>query len=322
MILSLKPPYHISTKTLALVAEIAEKSGAVKIIHKAGLEPRLRRKNQVRTIQASLEIEGNSLSEAQVTAILDGRRVAGPAKDILEVQNANAAYSILNELDPYSQEDFLKAHEKLMFGLTERPGAFRTGSVGITKGSQLTHVAPAGTMVHGLMKGLFDYLRREGEIPLIKSCVFHCELEFIQPFADGNGRMGRLWQTAILSKHNMIFAAVPFESLIRERQQAYYDALGQSDKQGQSTPFIEFMLSVISQSLDEFLHMRPQTADSSARMGTFLKEQGRDLFSRKDYLRFYPNLAPATASRDLKQATAQGVLDKLGDKRTTQYRSA
>jgi len=322
MILSLKPPYHLNNHILALVSEISEKLGAINTIHKAGPNPQLRRKNRVKTIQASLEIEGNSLSESQVTAILNKQRVIGPAMDILEVQNAIATYAMMDELNPSSMKDFLAAHKKLMKGLIDRPGAFRTGNVGITKGSQIAHVAPAGTMVNGLMKNLFQYVKKDDDLLLIKSCVFHYELEFIHPFSDGNGRMGRLWQTVILSSYHPIFAYAPVESLVREAQEDYYDALGKADKLGHSTPFIEFMLSVILKSLDTLLLARPLAMGSSTRISTFAEMQGRQPFCRKDYLKYYPNLSQATASRDLRQATDEGVLKKSGEKRLTTYRFA
>ncbi len=316
----MRPPYYISAEIMVLITEISEKLGAIRTIHKSGLSPQLRRKNQVKTIHSSLAIEGNLLSEAQVTAILDEQRVIGPAQDIQEVKNAIAAYARLGQYKPYVIQSFLTAHLTLMDGLIDSAGSFRTGNAGIAKGSQLTHLAPPGNMVKPLMAKLFDYLKNDKEILLIKSCVFHYELEFIHPFSDGNGRMGRLWQTLLLSHHHPIFAYTPVESMVKKSQQAYYDALGKSDKQGESTAFITFMLGMISKSLDVLLNARPHSIDAGGRLLAFRQANGNKPFTRKDYLKFHHSLSPATASRDLQMGTSRGMLLKEGDKRLTEYR--
>ncbi|MBZ0099557.1 MAG: Fic family protein, partial [Taibaiella sp.] len=190
----MKPPYTITSDILALVASISGKLGAIDAAHLQKPPATLRRKNRIRTIQSSLEIEGNTLTEEQITALLENRRVIAPKEDILEVQNAISVYEAIRKFNPYNIKHLQEAHKILMAGLVEKPGVFRTKNAGIVKGSKLTHVAPAGVMVKGLLKDLFAYLGKDKDILLVKSCVFHYEFEFIHPFADGNGRMGRLWQ--------------------------------------------------------------------------------------------------------------------------------
>ena len=249
----MKPPYEITSRTLDFVAAISEKLGEVKAayLHKPPAD--LRKRNRIKTIQSSLEIEGNTLSMDQVTALLDNKRVLAPAKDILEVQNAIKVYEHIADFKPYSLASLCSAHKILMSDLVERPGQLRSSNVGIAKGSLITHVAPPSDMVRPLLNDLLKYVESDKDLLLIKSCVFHYEFEFIHPFVDGNGRMGRLWQTVILRQYNPVFEYVPVESLIKKRQKEYYDVLGKSDSQGNSTLFIEFMLSVIDDSLEELL---------------------------------------------------------------------
>lgn len=238
----MKPPYDITPRILVLIASISEKVGAVNAQYLVPANPTLRKQNQIKTIHASLHIEGNTLSEDQVTALLENKRVIGPKKDVAEVMNALSVYQKLQILSYSSEKDFLKAHRLLMKGLITNAGNYRTKGVGIVKGSQITHVAPPGERVPGLMKELFKYLKDPSELVFIKSCVFHYEMEFIHPFADGNGRMGRLWQTLILMNSFPVFQFLPFETLIAKNQEAYYRSLAVSDKEGKSTRFIEYLL--------------------------------------------------------------------------------
>lgn len=316
----MKPPYQITTTIIGLIASVSEKIGEVNSAHLHKPPSELRRKNRIKTIQASLEIEGNSLSQEQVTAILDNKRVIAPHKEILEVQNAIRVYEMLDSFNPTSLTSFCKAHKVLMNGLVDRPGILRTGSVGIIRGSDVTHIAPSATMVKSLMNNLFEYLRHDKDLPLIKSCVFHYETEFIHPFPDGNGRMGRLWQTVILKKYSSLFEFLPVESLIREKQQEYYRVLGEADNQGNSTGFIEFMLQIINESLETLLTHQNINLTTNDRLETFREKTGGDSFTRKDYLRHFKQISSATASRDLKEGVDRGVLKKTGDRRTTQYR--
>lgn len=199
-------------------------------------------------------------------------------------------------------------------------GKFRTSNVGIVKGSKVAHVAPNGAMVKGLLKDLFAYLKKDKDLLLIKSCVFHYEFEFIHPFMDGNGRMGRLWQTLLLIQQYPVFEFLPIEHLIKIRQQEYYHALSISDKKGNSTLFIEFMLGIISTALEELLQSQNKTLTTVDRIALFKEKMGSIAFSRKDYLNAFKNISAPTASRDMAWAVAHGLVNKEGDKRTTIYR--
>ena len=279
----------------------------------------LRKSNRIKTIHGSLQIEGNTLSLDQVTALMENKRVIAPLKDILEVQNAIHVYDELQMLKPSSLASFMKAHGMLMKGLIKTPGKFRSGGAGIVKGDALKHLAPKAVMVGALMKDLFNYLKKDNDPLLIKSCVFHYELEFIHPFEDGNGRMGRLWQTIILQQLNPIFAYLPVESLIRNQQADYYRALENSDNAGHSTQFIEFMLETIDKALDEQLEQPGHRMSPQDRMSSFSQLYPKTIFTRKDYMKMFRQISMATASRDLKWAVDARLIQKIGDKRTTQY---
>src|SRR5690554_1754403 len=241
----MKPPYEITPKILRLITSISEKIGAANAHFLNRPSPKLRKQNRIKTIHSSLKIEGNHLTKEQITALLENKRVIGPKKDVVEVLNAIEVYKNLGKYNLNNEQSFLKAHLKLMEGLLEQPGEYRKQGVGIVKGSQVAHLAPPFDNVPFLMKDLFDYLKEGDEIELIKSCVFHYEMEFIHPFIDGNGRMGRLWQTLILKDAYPVFEFLPIESLIKERQEQYYESLGKSDNTGESTVFIEYMLEII-----------------------------------------------------------------------------
>lgn len=315
----MKPPYQITDKILVLVASISEKIGEINATHLYKPTTELRKRNRIKTIQSSLEIEGNTLTEEQITALLENKRVIAPKKDILEVQNAIKVYDKLNEFNPYKLKDLEKAHSILMNSLIENAGKLRTANVGIVKDSKVEHIAPSGTMVNGLMKDLFDYLKKDKDLTLIKSCVFHYEFEFIHPFLDGNGRMGRLWQTLILMQQYPVFEYLPIESLIKQKQDEYYSKLSESDKKGNSTPFIEFMLGVILEALEELLQSQNKTLHTEDRILLFKEKTGNNRFSRKDYLQSFKNISAPTASRDLKWAVEQGILTKFGEQRLTEY---
>lgn len=314
----MKPPYEITPLILHLISDVSNKIGALQGNVLVRESPKLRKQNQIKTIHASLKIEGNTLSEEQVTAVLENKRVLGPEKDIKEVINALAVYQQLKNYSYKSEKDFLKAHQLLMQGLVESPGKYRTKGVGIVKGKQVAHMAPPYQQVKPLMGNLFRYLNDKKELALIKSCVFHYEMAFIHPFMDGNGRMGRLWQTIILMHHYQLFEFLPFETLIAKNQRKYYQALAASDKAGKSTPFIEFMLGIINQSLADLLQHQTQRLNDTERLVLYLEQQP-EAFTRKDYMSFYKELSTATASRDLKNGTISGLLKKHGDKKNTYY---
>lgn len=281
--------------------------------------PQLRKQNQIKTIHSSLSIEGNTLSIDQITAIIENKKVLGPQKDVLEVLNALKVYDNLNALKFTLEKDYLRAHSILMRGLIENPGKYRKKGVGIVRGSKIEHIAPPAENVPYLMKDLFSYLKEEKELSLIKSCVFHYEMEFIHPFADGNGRMGRLWQTLILMNEFPLFQFLPFETLISKNQTQYYLALSQSDKAGNSTPFIEYMLGIINSSLAELLTNSSKKLSQADRIHIFI-EKTVESFTRKDYLKYFSTLSSATASRDLKSALDQGLIKKFGDKNLSFYK--
>jgi len=315
----LKPPYQITQTIVQLITSIAEKIGAINATHLYKPRAQLRKKNRIKTIQSSLEIEGNTLTEKQITALLENKRVIAPQKDILEVQNAIKVYEQLHTFNPNKLTDLEKAHKVLMSRLIEGAGRLRTQNVGIVKGAKVAHIAPGGEMVKGLMNDLFAYLKTDKEVLLIKSCVFHYEFEFIHPFMDGNGRMGRLWQTLLLIQKYPVFEYLPVESLIKQNQAEYYHVLNQSDKLGHSTPFIEFMLNIILQSLEGLLKTQNRTLTARDRITFFKDKMGKKEFSRKDYLLNFKDISQATASRDLKWAVEQEILIKTGDKRLTKY---
>ncbi len=315
----MKPPYEITTEILKFISSISEKIGEVNAKFLIKTNPTLRKQNQIKTIHSSLSIEGNTLTEEQITAILENKRVVGSEKDILEVLNALEVYKNINKLKPYNEKDFLSAHKLLLQKLIQNPGKYRNQGVGIVKGSKVEHIAPPFENVPYLMKDLFGYLNDKSELTLIKSCVFHYEMEFIHPFLDGNGRMGRLWQTLILMQDYPIFEFLPFETLISKNQEEYYNALSQSDKQGRSTKFIEYMLKIIDNSLSELLENTSKKLSDEDRINIFL-EKNKNEFTRKDYLTYFKDISSATASRDLKNAVENNLIVKNGDKKTTTYR--
>ncbi len=246
------PPYTITSTVLKLVAAISEQLTALAMsgaLTAESLSPRLRRENRIRTIHASLAIENNTLSLEQVTDIIDGKPVIGPPRDIQEVRGAVAAYEQLDVWQAHNLQDLLSAHALLMHDLVEQPGKLRTGGVGVFQGRKLVHMAPPASLVRGHLENLLQWLQNTDEHPLITSCVFHYEFEFIHPFHDGNGRMGRLWQTLILSKWKPVLAYMPVETIVRNRQAEYYASLGQADAQGEATRFVEFMLQALRDTL-------------------------------------------------------------------------
>lgn len=318
MILSMKPPYEITPLIMKLISSISEKIGEVNATYLNKQTPQLRKQNQIKTIHASLQIEGNTLSEEQITALIENKRVIGPQKDVLEVLNAIKVYQKLDSYKFASEKSFLKAHFELMNGLIENAGKYRKRGVGIVNGSVVEHVAPSHENVPYLMNDLFDYLKDSDELTLIKSCVFHYEMEFIHPFIDGNGRMGRLWQTLILMEEYPIFDFLPFETLISNTQTLYYKSLALSDKTGKSTVFIEYMLGVIEKSLENLLNYTNRILKDTDRIEHFLS-LGKKEFGRKDYMNVFKNISSATASRDLKKAIDLRLIESIGDKNKTRY---
>jgi Fic family protein len=315
----MKPPYEITSSILKLITSISEKIGEVNANLLNRPSPKLRKQNRIKTIYSSLKIEGNTLTEEQITALLENKRVIGPKKDVLEVLNAIKIYENLEDYNPSKEKSFLKAHKNLMEGLIENSGKYRNQSVGIVKGSKVAHLAPPFVNVPYLMKDLFEYLKKSDEIELIKSCVFHYEMEFIHPFLDGNGRMGRLWQTLILMEKYPIFEFLPFETLISKDQEKYYKALAESDKSGKSTKFIEYMLNVIDISISELLDFNNRKLNEKDRLEYYVSLNKTE-FTRKDYMGIFKDISSATASRDLKKGAELDLFEKIGEKNKTIYR--
>lgn len=245
------PPFSVSAEAINLIAQISAQIEryAIRLEQSDGL--RLRKANRIKTIHSSLAIEGNKLTEGQVSDIIDGKNVVAPLRDIQEVKNAIATYDLYDSLDAFSVDDLLKAHGVMMQALTNEAGRFRRGGVGVFGETGCVHIAPPADRVPYLIKDLFGWLRNSTDHLLIRSCVFHYEFEFIHPFIDGNGRMGRLWQSLILGKLHPLFQFLPVENMVHANQQAYYDAIGESSRIGNSGPFIDFMLREILHTLKQ-----------------------------------------------------------------------
>ena len=268
-----QPPYAITPEILNRVAAISEAIGRLTMLTDQARSLRLRRINRIRTIHGSLAIEGNTLSEAQITAILEGKRVIAPPREVQEVKNALAAYDRFDTWKPSSAKDLLEAHRILMSGLIDDAGLYRYGGVGVMAGQQVIHMAPPADRVPHVMNDLFGWLAATDAHPLIASSIFHYEFEFIHPFADGNGRMGRLWQSLILARWNPLFPDIPVESLIFEHQDEYYQAIQESTQKTDSAPFIAFMLRMI---LDTVTSSTPEVTGSHPGSSTALSSCRRD----------------------------------------------
>jgi len=254
-----QPPFTITTEIIDLISAVSEQVGFVQR-DLLDASPQLRKANRIKTITGTLQIEGSTLTEEQVSAVLDGKPVLASVLELAEVQGAIAAYDKLNELDPYKLDDLLEAHRLMMRDVLNHAGSFRNKQVGIYKGKEVVHVAPPAQQISGLMAELFAWVKRSDAHPLIVSSVFHYEFEFIHPFMDGNGRMGRLWQTLMLARWKPLFVDMPLESVIKAHQQEYYKALGCADSAADSTVFITFMLKAILQTLGNALVNAPQNA--------------------------------------------------------------
>lgn len=246
-----KPPFSMTEEITNLIIEIGELVGIVSYNDTLTMNPILRRENRIKTIQSSLAIEQNTLTLEQVSDVIEGKRVLAPPQDIHEVKNAYEAYEQVSHFDPYSINDLLDAHKIMMSGLVKDAGSFRSQGVGVYAGNQLIHAGTPPKYIHELMYSLFDWLQKSALHPLVKSCIFHYEFEFIHPFSDGNGRTGRLWHSLLLQKWKPFFAWLPIETLIKDRQQDYYTALNDSNSSGESTIFVTFMLHIIKDSLHE-----------------------------------------------------------------------
>lgn len=254
-----QPPFTMNEEITNLIVEIGEYVGTITTYDAMRPNPILRRENRIKTIHSSLAIEQNTLTLEQVTDVINGKRILGPPQDIREVKNAYEAYEKVAVLDPYNIRNLLQAHKIMMEGLVKEAGSFRSGNVGVYAGTELIHAGTPAKYVPDLMKQLFTWLKQSKYHPLVKSCIFHYEFEFIHPFADGNGRTGRLWQSLILQKWKAVFAWIPVETLVYERQDEYYKVLQRADNAGDSTQFVEFMLEMIRNALKEISEINSGT---------------------------------------------------------------
>lgn len=300
--MSYKPPYTITPKITNLVAQISEAIGS----YYAHENLRLHRVNRIKTIHGTLAIEGNTLSTEQVTAVLDGKPVVAPINEVQEVRNALKAYELLDTLDPCKVDDLLKAHATMEAGLIDEIGCFRKGGAGVVSGKTVIHYAPDAERVPFLVNDLFDWLCTTDEHPLIASCVFHYEFEFIHPFADGNGRTGRLWQTLILSKWRPIFKNLPIENIVYKYQKEYYRAIAISGGKEGCTPFVEFILGVIAETL---------TAQEPTRISTqeiILSEIQKNPKITRNELSLIVGISPDGVKYHLQKLTKSGILQRVG----------
>ena len=311
-----KPPFEITNTIIDSVAEIAELVGRLTSTNQLSSNPTLRRSNRIRTIHGSLAIEQNTLSLEQVTAVLNGKHVLAPPKDIAEVKNAYEIYERLDELDPYSVDDLLTAHGIMTRELVDESGMFRTRPVGVVdQEGRVLHFGTLPQYVPDLVMELLDWVKNSDVHMLIRSCVFHYEFELIHPFADGNGRVGRLWHTLLLSKWNPAFAWLPVESIIHDRQEAYYAAINASNAAGESTVFIAFMLSAIKASLIDAINASDEMSDGAMDKATMRWKQIEKFLETHPYImnadvRALCGVSAATANRILAGLTAEGKLVK------------
>ena len=310
-----KPPFEITNEILDAITEIAELVGKVSATQGLSTNPALRRSNRIRTIYSSLAIEQNTLSLEQVTAVINGKQVLAPLKDIAEVKNAYEIYEMMDTMNPYSVEDLLNAHGVMTRGLVNESGSFRSGPVGVVdKAGNVLHLGTLPDYVPTLIYELVDWVKNSDIHMLIKSCVFHYEFELIHPFADGNGRIGRLWHTLLLTQWKSMFAWLPIESIIHDRQDEYYKAINQSNYEGESTAFIVFMLNAIKEALMEAVETTVLTEKMSYKELRWYKIeqflQKNEFITNSDVRQMF-QVSSATANRILAKLTDEGVIQKV-----------
>ncbi len=317
-----KPPFTLSAKAVGLVADIAAQMERFAIRMEQSDALRLRKVNRIKTIHSSLAIEGNNLRESEVADILDGKTVVAPLREIQEVKNAIRVYDEFEKLDPFSMDDLLRVHGLMMSALTDDAGHFRNGGVGVYSEMGLVHMAPPAERVYPLMCDLFDWLKNADDHLLVRSCVFHYEFEFIHPFVDGNGRMGRLWQSLILGRRNPAFAHLPVENMVYANQQVYYDAIAQSTKQGECSPFIDFMLGEIQNAVQRH-NGEPLNAPANTSVNApvklsktqtaiidNLKENPHTTY---DELAAIISVDRSTITRNIAMLKENGILERVGE---------
>ena len=316
-----QPSFVITPQILTSCAEIMNHVGFLEGLRADAPQPQLRRRNSIRTVQSTLTIEGNTLSVDQITAFLQGQRVLGSVREIREVTQALAVYKSIKKYAGTSERDFLSAHKALMSNLMNEAGVYRSGGVGVMRGREVAHVAPPASRVPALMAQLFGWLSQATSLPsVVRSSVFHYELEFIYPFSDGNGRMGRLWQHVVLVRDHPIFEHVPFESIIATRQRTYYDVLGACDEAADCTKFIEFCSAAILDAVKEYRNeVRPVAQNCQERLDRAQFYFKSRVFSRLEYLGVFKQISTATASRDLRSGVEKRRLQASGQGNLTRY---
>lgn len=315
--MSYEPPFKITSQIIDLISQISESVGEINSLENSPRQVELRKENRIKTIHSSLAIENNSLSIEQITAIIEGKRVLGNPNEIQEVKNALQAYELLLTLNPYEEKDLLKAHKLMMSDLVERNGKYRNDGVGVFDGKQVIHMAPPADRVPFLMSDLFEWLKNSDVHPLIKSCVFHYEFEFIHPFQDGNGRMGRLWQTVILKEWKSIFAWLPIETLIKENQAEYYKALNSSDTNAESTDFIAFMLDVILKTIREIIGTEKKITQKinvkiTANQKKIIRAIKENPFVTQEELSQIVGIAKLNINKNMKKLQEQNLIERIG----------
>lgn len=311
------PPFEITSRIIELISNISEKIGEITSLQNSPYNVQLRKENRIKTIHSSLAIENNSLSIEQITAIIDGKRVLGNPNEIKEVKNSLQAYDLLLTLNPYAEKDLLKAHKLMMQDLVDNSGKYRTDGVGIFDGEKVVHVAPPAKRVSELMYDLFEWLKTSDVHPLIKSCVFHYEFEFIHPFQDGNGRIGRLWQTVILKEWKEIFAWLPIETLIKENQEEYYKVLETSDNTANSTKFIKFMLSIILNTIEEIVETEKKVTAKVSVKVTVNQQKIIDAIKANPYITQEElvnivGIAKKNITANMKKLQDNGLIKRIG----------
>ncbi|RLP10747.1 Fic family protein [Propionibacterium australiense] len=309
------PPFNRTPEIDTLCMQIAEHVGALGPASPLSTSPRLHRELRIRTIHSSLVIEGSTLSHDAVTAIVDGKRVLGPARQIREVANANRAHGLMDELDPYSLADLLRTHGVMMAGLVDDAGRFRNANAGVFDGDRLIHAGTPAGYVPEVMADLFDWMSRTDLHPLLVSCVFHYEFEFVHPFTDGNGRTGRLWHTLLLSHWRPVLAWLPIETVIRDRQQGYYAALARSNAEGSCEEFVAFMLTVIRDALLPYTTTPPDGREDQA-LALLASNPGATIADLADHL----GCSRRTAERIVAGLRASGRLVREGSARAGSWR--
>ena len=304
------PPYKITPKITNLVAQISEAVGSYFYAHE---DLRLHRANRIKTIKGTLAIEGNTLSDEQITAVLEGKPVIAPINEVQEVRNAIKAYELLDSLNPYSVDDLLKAHATMEAGLIDDAGCFRRRGAGVMSGENIIHYAPDADRVPYLINDLFEWLATTEEHPLVASCVFHYEFEFIHPFADGNGRTGRLWQTLILSRWREIFKNLPVENIVYKYQREYYRAIAVSGGADGCTPFIEFILGVIAEVVS------PAEQPALSTQERILQALQHNPSITRNELAQIIGVSPDGVKYHLQKLSREGIIKRVGSTRSGKW---